>query len=263
MSISIFGEKMQTLTMMKSSSGSSPNPSPTPQPFPAGAYAVSTYLTTIDANCTTQTSTWRCFPYTTYSPGSGSAAAVTFNWIINATASSPTSSSSPAAAPQPSSSSSTASFMISSSDNPFAISFSNISLQLLDLGRPSERYTFSVPMDAYVVPSSPITSDNTAAACWYNGTRFEGSLYTRATANANASSMSTMSSAAPMPTSTPSNGWSSWPGAVNVTQSIPGGNNVPNCYQLTDGVLGAPVTQGLGPKPASEVCACQWRNYML
>ena len=147
--------------------------------------------------------------------------------------------------------------MISSSDNPFAITFSNVSLDLVDAGRPSERYTFSLPIDKYVPPAAPITSDNTPAACWFNATRFEGSLYTRRQTNASASE------SAPAPTPTATNGWQPWPGAVNVTQSIAGGENVPNCYQLVNGVMGAPVTQGLEPKPAADVCECGWRNFGL
>ena len=238
-------------------------PTPDPPAFPAGAYAVQTYLTVADTNCTAQSSTWRCFPYAPYTPASASQALVTFNWLINSTAGTPTTSSSgpststflPPSASQP------AAYTISSSDNPFAIAFANVSLALVDAGRPSERYTFALPLDKFVLPNSPITADNTAAGCWYNQTRFEASLYTRMMPNVTADSPSGASSSAPTPS--PTNGWQSWPFAVNVTQSIRGGRNVPNCYELMNGVLGAPVTRGLEPRPADQACACGWRNFGL
>ena len=237
------------------SSSASPTPSPeSQQPFPAGAYAVSTYLTTAVTDCTTQASTWRCFPYSLYSPSTANAALVTFNWLINATDTSPTSTSAPGQSSSP------PSYTISSSDNPFAITFNNVSLTLVDAGRPSERYTFALPLDKYVVPNAPITGDNTAAACWYNATRFEANLFTRMSAGAN-DTASASGSAPPAPT--PTNGWQAWPYAVNVTQRIAGGDNVPNCYQLTNGVLGRPVTQGLAPKSASNICECGWKNFGL
>ena len=230
-----------------------------------------TYLSVADANCTAQASTWRCFPYTPYTPGNAAQALVTFNWLINSTAGTPTTSSAGAATTTtaflPPAASAPADYVISSSDNPFALAFANVSLALVDAGRASERYTFSLPLDKFVLPSSPIAANNAAAGCWYNGTRFEASLYTRrmpnVTADGAGSGGGATTPSGPAPTPSPTNGWQPWPFAVNVTQSARGGPDVPNCYELTDGVLGAPVTKDLDPEPPEQTCACGWRNFGL
>jgi hypothetical protein len=160
---------------------------------------------------------------------------VTFDWIINGT---------------------TGDLLISSTPNPFAITFSNVSLSLVDPGSLDERYSFSVSLDKYVIPSEPILPNNEIAGCYYNGTTLEGSLYTKKTA------------AGGNGTTSPNDGgqgqnFVNWPYAAEVNQSIAGGSNVPACYPGDGVVQGSRITSGLAPQPTTSDCGCNWRNYDL
>ncbi|KAI9817155.1 MAG: hypothetical protein M1827_001267 [Pycnora praestabilis] len=228
---------------------SPPNPSPTTTPtgpFPIGSYTLETFLDSVSTNCTSNPSTWLCYPYMTYTE-SATASLATFNWIISASPSSPSN------------------FTISSSQNPFTLSFTNISLELLDQGMNTERYSFRVPMNVSVRPNTTITDDNSAAMCLYNGTTFQASLYTKM-ANTYPPASASSSSAAPSSTSTPSDsssstGFKPWPYAVSVQQTIDGGDNVPACYKEINGDLGDRITAGLTSEPATDVCSCSYQNY--
>ncbi|MCJ1409114.1 hypothetical protein MMC19_003192 [Ptychographa xylographoides] len=218
---------------------SSPQPGPN-APFPAGSYSLNTFLDSTSTSCTSNAATWRCYPYSIYND-SAAASMATFNWIIAGDANGLT---------------------ISSTDNPFAINFVNASLTLVDQGTVNERYMFSIPINKVVRPSTPITTDNSMASCQYNNTQFQASLYTHmasmyppnATASASASSSGPDASAS-------SNGFTSWPYAVEVIQSIGGGVDVPSCYEVNNGNLGAPVTRGITPQPPSDFCSCTYKNY--
>ncbi len=59
----------------------------------------------------------------------------------------------------------------------------------------------------------------------------------------------------------PSSGIQPWPFAVKVIQGIGGGVDVPACYEVHNGELGARVTSGLVPQPSSQNCDCTYKNY--
>jgi len=63
------------------------------------------------------------------------------------------------------------------------------------------------------------------------------------------------------PLSDPASGIQLWPYAVEVIQSVGGGANVPACYEVHDGNLGARVTDGLVPQPSGQNCNCIYKNY--
>ncbi len=219
------------------SSSGSPSTQPS-GPFPVGSYSLTTFLDTVNTNCTSNPNTWRCFPYSTYQQSAAQSEAV-FNWIISS----------------PGDGSNSANFTISSTDNPFSIAFSNISLQLWDKGMENERYAFQLPMDKPVSPSAPITDDNTNAICYFNRTVLQAYLYTK------------RGKTYPAASSTPSSGkgssssTSEWPYAVKIEQVISGGGDVPQCFKKVNGNTGDRITTGLAPKRATDQCSCLYQNF--
>lgn len=227
--------------LSQTSAPSSTSTSSLTGPFPIGSYSLNTFLDTVSTNCTSNPATWRCYPYTTYS-SSPTAALATFNWIITA------------------STTSSGNYTISSTDNPFAINFGNASLRLLDANAATERYHFRVPITKLVVPSVAITSDNTMATCFFNGTIFEANLYTKIPNTYPPASPSSTSAAASS-SSTAGGGFGSWPYAVEVTQTIGGGNGVPVCFHGVNSNLGAEITTGFTAQAAGDMCSCVYKNY--
>lgn len=225
-----------------SSSAASPSTTsspPTAGPFPAGSWTFTTFLDTTSTNCTSNPSSWKCEPSVTYASSPTNSQA-TFNWIINSTGPS--------------------TFIISSTDNPFAIDFSNASLNLVDANTPTERYTFTTTIQKVVFPSFSVK-------CFYNTTQFSADIYTkRAKSYPSNSSSATTSSPAAAATSgaegAPAGGnFAEWNFAVDATQSIGGGEDVPACYNTNNGVLGSRVTDGYKVMPAVDFCSCAYKNY--
>lgn len=142
-------------------------------------------------------------------------------------------------------------FVISSSNNPFALTFSNATLNMVDAGLSSEAYTFQVPMDKQVIPTTALTDDNSASICDYNGTTFSATLYTKmASTYPSSSSASNSSSGAP---------FRPWPHAVSVQQVIGGGVSVPSCYKTVNGNRGDRIP--LDTEPAQSNCRCAYQNF--
>jgi len=139
-------------------------------------------------------------------------------------------------------------YTISSSANPFAITFSNLSLSLIDAGTAIERFTFSYTYDKLVIPSTAITNDNTQAECYFNGTTMSAALYTKR--NTSTGSVNATTKGGP---------WTNWPYAAEVNETRSGGANVPNCYEQP----GTPITTGLASQPTSSSCGCYYRNVDL
>lgn len=70
------------------------------------------------------------------------------------------------------------------------------------------------------------------------------------------------SSTAPSPsTSAVAGTFADWNYAVDASQSIGGGVDVPQCFQWENGVLGAPITQGYTEEPMGAFCSCAYANY--
>ena len=211
---------------------------PSSPEFPTGSYSLTTYLSSVQTNCTANPATWTCFPYTTYAANpNGSITA--FNWDI-------------------SSSSSNNTHLVSSSHDPFALTFPAQPLTLLDPGQPSERYTFSLTLPKQVAPSAAIAPNGAAATCFYNASTLTASLYTR------------MAPSYPIAKSSgdgeggggggPS--YTEWPFAVRVEQNAEGGLEVPDCYEMNgDGQVGTRITAGLVAQPANSECSCVYQNF--
>ncbi|KAI9841428.1 MAG: hypothetical protein M1837_000704 [Sclerophora amabilis] len=231
------------------SSPAPPAPSPSEVespdgPFPIGSYKITTFLSTETSNCTSNPSTWKCFPYATIAQ-SATASTAFFNWIIVANDSSPSK------------------FSISSSTNPFALSFSNIPLELRNKGLESEHYSFSVPMDKEV-PNVEVTDDGSLATCYYNGTTLAADLYSKQPqsfpASPSSSSSSAASAASPSTSSGASEEFRPYPFAVEVKQSISGGANVPTCFKTNRGQpVGDRITEGVSERDGQ--CSCLYQNY--
>ena len=216
-----------------SSSPASPN-----MTFPLGSYSIQTYLDSVSADCVSNPATWRCYPYSTYNISHTDSQTV-FDWVITQ---------SPAAS----------FYYISSTNNPFSIDFSNVSLALVDQNLPTERYTFQTTLDIIIVPTADISGDNSVANCSFSGTLFGASLYTKKskTIADPIGTSSTVSTVTPSSTG----GAKAWPYAVDVMQTIGGGFNVPTCSKKSDGEL---ITNSITAEPSSKLCKCEWRDFDL
>lgn len=223
------------------------------QQFPLGEYSMITALRTVITDCTANADTWRCYPYTIYDPSDGTtntSSLATFNWIItntstayatNATQSTP-------------SDGVPSNLTISSTNNPFSVIFSNqpLTYTATSANTSSPRYTFSFTMSKSVIPSVQITDDGAAAECFYNHTIFTGTLY--------------LSAPSTYPGDLSANdtgigGYDPWPYAVEIQQESPGGHDVPACYEMANGAVGARILTMESTEPVGNQCLCDYRNY--
>ncbi|MCJ1372735.1 hypothetical protein MMC20_003960 [Loxospora ochrophaea] len=200
--------------------------------FPAGSYSLPTFLDSVSTNCTSDPSTWSCYPYVTYN-STPSAVPTTYDWNITG---------------------SNGNYTISSSDNPFFPDFADALLKLQDAGSANERYTFQV------VFNQSITPQGTAMKCLYSNTQFEASLYTKTPksypSNSSDPSSAASSSSTAMPEIAQSDDFQPWPFAVEVRQLAAGGLNVPQCS-----LNGNSVSDNLKPQTNADMCSCVWKNW--
>ncbi|KAF2177657.1 hypothetical protein K469DRAFT_643878 [Zopfia rhizophila CBS 207.26] len=203
----------------------------TPSNFPVGSYSMVTFLDTVQTNCTSNPSTWTCFPYTIFNSDPNKAL-TTFNWII--------------------SSPSSGKYEISSTDNPPLISFKNEPLELLDQGQDTERYRFQLSQTKSVSPIAKLTEDNSEAKCDFEGTSLQAYLYTRMGKTYPDTSKGESSGSPSFP---------AWPFAVRVEQAIGGGTGIPNCYKLSNGQPGDKITEGLESQDQGSLCSCLYKNW--
>ncbi|KAL9023931.1 MAG: hypothetical protein Q9196_006875 [Gyalolechia fulgens] len=194
--------------------------------FPAGSYTFTTYLDTVRTDCSSQVQYWSCYPNPTIAE-SPSQAMANFTWIITE---------------------SEDRFSISSTENPFSIVFDSTMLVMLDPGTDDERYQFTTSVDKVTIPSIGVN-------CFFNGTVLEGNLYTKKAQNYPRSGTTT-SSAPTASTSTSSDDFRPWPYAVDVRQTVGGGQSVPECFKKGDGIV-----DGTTPRPASSMCSCEYKNF--
>ena len=168
----------------------------------------------------------------------------TFDWIIrneSATYATSTTPNTPTAGVP-------ANLTISSTNNPFALTFADQQLTYYaDTNATSPRLTFAFALPKTVVPTSALTSDNAATQCFFNSTTLSGTIYL-------AGSLDSSANSAP-------SSYQKWPYAVEIIQSSPGGEGTPDCYETIDGKLGAKVVQGLEPEAEGEECRCEYRNH--
>jgi hypothetical protein len=240
------------------------NSTPTQQ-LPLGQYSFATSLRAQTKNCTSNPATWRCYPYTVLDPSNPSTNTTsqsTFNWIIRndsaiyATKDTPpTSSSSAGGIP--------ANLTLSSTNNPFALTFTNQSLTYhyssSDDNASPPMLTFAFTLPKTVVPTSAIASDNAATQCFFNNTVLSGKIYLAAASSSSSSSQSPSTDSAAKAGSP-----SQWPYAVEILQSSAGGEGTPDCYKTVDGGLGERVTEGLEPTTAEAEggeCRCEYSSF--
>jgi len=207
--------------------------SPAPLPtgvFPAGSYSFTTALTLVSNGCTSNAVAWRCFPFSTFDPARPDLSMATYFWIIRLRTD--------------------GGYEISSSDNPFAPSFANISLALLDDKLQTERFMFSFVTGKSVTSSTPLDGSNQVATCRYPVTSMHATIWTRIRASYPANISAT---AAPV---NASNAFAPWPFAVEVTQET---TDVPQCRDAK----GTTVGGDLRPKGMASTCRCVYVNHGL
>ncbi|RDW73136.1 hypothetical protein BP6252_07043 [Coleophoma cylindrospora] len=194
--------------------------------FPAGSYYIETYLATANTNCTSNSATWRCYPYMTYAQ-SHTESTANFTWIIDYIVGND-------------------SYTISSTNNIFSIVFSNQSLELKDAGLATEHYSFQMTTQKAVIPSAALTSANMAATCYFNQTMFNAMLYTKMA--------KTYSSSSRM-ASTESKTFAPWPYAARVEQIAQSGPRTPSCLDASGMSLG-----DFSLSEAGDQCDCLYMN---
>ncbi|KAF2170093.1 hypothetical protein M409DRAFT_64458 [Zasmidium cellare ATCC 36951] len=222
-----------------------------PQPFPLGQYTMLTALKNVSTDCTSNAETWTCYPRTIYDPSNPSSGGLaTFDWILTNTSSIFATMGS---GPTPNEGV-PANISISSTDNPLSIAINNQSLTYISSASNSStaRLTFSYTMGKSVFPATSLTDNNVGTQCFFNQTVFIGTLYLSAPRNyppegTNSSSVQSSNI--------------QWPYAVEVTQSSPGGEDSPACYEYMNGVNRDRITTGLTAQPQNSQCSCDYNNF--
>jgi hypothetical protein len=207
--------------------------------FPAGKWAVSTFLDTVQTNCTSDSATWSCFPYVTYYENQSRSRAI-FNWIISQ---------------DPASSDEDPSYFIHSSSNPFSISFPQTRLKVYDKGSDDERYTFQFTTQKRVYPKVPLTHDNAATVCLYS-TNFQATLYAKQDNHVTMVNHARRSR----------RDFTPWPYMASIEQTATSGDAalgdaMPQCYRSENG---KPTGDELDIRPAAAggVCSCYYRDWL-
>ncbi|KAH8179502.1 tat pathway signal sequence [Sarocladium implicatum] len=201
----------------KSGDGDADETSDEPQ-YPAGSFTFETSLQDTKTSCTSNPSTWRCYPYE-----KGETAQ--FFWIISA--------------PEDDKSN----FTVSSTDNPFAPSFRNITMSRFEEGSSDEHFSFSFDMTRNIVPDADVGASNRAARCSFEKTKFEATIWTRRRDN------ETLQFDGPV-----SSKFGDWPGDVEVKQIKDAELGQPTCED-SDGTEIADVQAGSG------TCECAYSNF--
>lgn len=202
-----------------SSNGSGPSksaPEKSKPVFPEGSYSFETTLQRESTSCTSRESTWHCYPYNI-----GSNA--TFFWTL--------------------STSEDGDLVVTSSENPFAPSFTNLATTMEDEGSEDERVTFEFDMERTVVPSDALTPENRAAKCTFPNTIFQATLWTRQGVTGN-------------PHAQASDKFNAWPGDVEIKQTKEAELGQPECEDA-NGVKIADVQAGSGE------CVCDYASFEL
>jgi hypothetical protein len=195
--------------------------------FPVGNYSINTFLSNVTTDCTSNSNTWLCYPFSTYSQ-SQSASAATFDWIVSVD-------------PEDSKN-----YTISSTPNYFSIMFANLTLFLRAADTPNEHYFFSTVMRKPTRPTTQIGSSNVAATCYFNSTTLQGYLYTRMPKTyPNTSTDSGNESGA----------FASWPYAVSVEQTATSGSGTPTCLDRNGNSMG-----DFSAREQNEQCSCKYLN---
>ena len=204
--------------------------------FPEGTYRFETVLESISTDCTTQSSTYRCYPYSTYSEAPDASMAV-FDWIIEAT------------------DRESNAYQISSTKNPFSIVFQNATMNLMEARTVEERFEFSVPLNMTVIPDRPLypRDGNRASICYYSGVIFSASIYTKKEKWWPEGS-STVAIVEENKTQNPRR----WPYAATMKQAVKGKNDVPDCRDAAGNSM---EEFGRNETTGGRECSCGYTNF--
>lgn len=124
---------------------------------------------------------------------------------------------------------------------------------MVDAGTDDERYQFNTALNKITIP-------NPGVNCFFNDTNLEGNLYTKRAPKY--LSPTPLNSTIEAPSSTASRGdFQPWPYAVDIRQTIGGGQAVPQCFSVQANQIGDRITNGIIPQPESSVCSCQYKNF--
>ena len=161
-------------------------------------------------------------------------------------------------------------FTIATSPNPFSIDFKDVGLQLLDKGMDTERYNFQTTVQKVVFPERSFS-----VKCYYNSTLLSGNLYTKKAKDNIPASTERLRLKRDVGSEEDgveglyrrqSMAYSEWPYASDISQSIGGGQGVPDCYEYDSNKpdeVGTRVTDGYKTRGPSEFCSCVWENWGL
>ncbi|ETS81950.1 hypothetical protein PFICI_06952 [Pestalotiopsis fici W106-1] len=239
--------------------------------FPAGSYAFKTTLASTSTACTTNADTFRCYPHTSRN-ASATGSEATFLWTIALSSQSSSSSSSSLQQPE---------YIVSAaaSSSPFMISFTNVSVTVLDRGNDAERLSFQIPMDLGVVPTGDDGGGGGSATCWFNGTATLGatiwtrrppSLLNRSSSsggggggdggNGSSSSNGTepvgiVETARTATSASSTSSFTPWPFAVEIERSAAAAPDVPTCVNTKGNTLGQ-----FGVAAGGGSCICVYDN---
>ncbi|KAL7939166.1 hypothetical protein V8C35DRAFT_275021 [Trichoderma chlorosporum] len=176
-----------------------------------GTFAFDMILQDSSTACTSSPSTWRCLSGKQGPP-------IRFSWTISQTNSG---------------------YVVSSSNDPIASSFSNIPSTLLDGGEEDERLSFSFKLDAVFEP--PVTATNRAAKCTYTDTTVQATLWTR------------RGTQQPYGATQKRTGDGDWTGLVEIAEMKNATLGVPECVDSQGDVI-ADVQAEMG------TCECVYRS---
>lgn len=204
--------------------------------FPEGTYRFETVLASISTDCTTQNSTYRCYPYSTFSEAPDASMAV-FDWIIEAT------------------DRESNAYQISSTKNPFSIVFQNAAMNLMETGTLEERFEFSAPLNMTVIPVRPLDprNGNRASICYYSGVIFSARIYTKKE-KAWPKGSSVEAIVEENKTQNPRR----WPYAATMKQAVKGKNDVPDCRDAVGNSMGG---FGRNETTGGRECSCGYTNF--
>jgi len=200
------------------------SPSAAPPNFPVGAYSLITFLDTVTTSCTSESSTWSCAPYTDYYSDPQKALTV-LNWQISGTE---------------------GAYKISSNgdDGTFGTSFQNEKLELIDVGKDTERYWFRINRSKTVNVTGSLGDDQGSFECDYRATGIYGYLYTKMARTYPDDTVSVSGASSP-----------AWPYAARIEQNVGGGQGIPSCSKAGGDQVSIQSTD------ASTLCSCLYKNW--
>ncbi|KOS23442.1 hypothetical protein ESCO_006681 [Escovopsis weberi] len=197
-----------------------------------GSFSFDTTLQQISTGCTSNPTTWRCFPYS-------SGVVTEFQWAIKQDEDDDYSISSLSTA------------------SPASHAFSNVPLTLLDSSLTTERFVFSFQMNKTVVPSAALASSSFssssspspskpshASSCTYTNATFQGTLWTRRASLRHRPKALQRRQDGEFP---------AWPGLIEITELVDSRKGSMACHDSEGVEIG-------GMRAVEGTCGCLYRT---